>query len=57
MKKFVSLLLTLLLCASMLAASLLAVGSAAEPDPKPTVSGEPNPVHSLPPGDDAGTRE
>lgn len=53
MKKFVS----LPLCVSVAAASLLAAGSAAEPDPdgRLAVNGEPgnpDPAHSVPAGED-----
>lgn len=60
MKKFVSLLLSLLLCVSLLAVSLQAVGHAAEPDPDPTVTvipGDPDPVNTYPPKDDRDDAE
>lgn len=50
MKKIVSLALALLLCASILAASLQTICLAAEPDPTPTptATAEPDPVNGLP---------
>lgn len=59
MKKIVSLILALLLCASVLAASLQTVCLAAEPDPTPTptATAEPDPVNGLPDGENQETRE
>lgn len=52
MKKIVSLALALLLCASILAASLQTVCLAAEPGPDPTptptATAEPDPVNGFP---------
>lgn len=52
MKKIVSLILALLLCASVLAASLQTVCLAAEPNPTPTptATSEPNSINGLPDG-------
>lgn len=62
MKKFVSLFLVLLLCMSVLAASLRAVcdTAAADTDPKPTVTvvpSDPDGLNTVPPDKDTEGRE
>lgn len=62
MKKFVVLFFALLLCVSVLAASLQAVGyaTADDPDPKPTVTvapGGPDGLNTYPPTDDSNRKD
>lgn len=62
MKKLVSLFLSLLLCMSVLAASLQAVGNAAAPDPDPAVTtviapSDPDGLNTIPPRNDTEDTE
>ncbi|MDE7172509.1 MAG: hypothetical protein K2O11_11660 [Oscillospiraceae bacterium] len=59
MKKIASLILALILCASMLAASLQTVCLAAKPDPPPTptATAEPDLVNGLPADEERENRD
>ena len=61
MKKIVSLALAVLLCASILAASLQTVCLAAKPEPAPaptpTATAEPDPVNGLPADEERENRD